>query len=249
MDTKTKTYETRKVIKNGRKVVLKETDKLVYHVMCVPIPNSKNSLTTKRKVEYIPRDDHHKVIGKKKTKTVDVTLYGIQAALQSCANNKLYPILSTDGYLYIRAKDLKEVELIRAAVSLFCRCSVTAKPIEEVIRDVTNEKKPSNNTTEAKQAARESRKKKNKRAFADRLLRKGVRMKAEKYRSFKKSEHTRGVIGSPTTVEVHTAQNAKKAVMYIEKKEKERISTMNNIKAKQIKFNAMPKQQTLKFAA
>lgn len=249
MDTKTKTYKTRKVIQNGRKVVLKETDTLVYHVMCVPIPNSRNSITTKKQVEYVPRDKNHKIIGKKKVKTVDVTLYGIQAAIQSCANNKLYPILSTEGYLFIRAKNIEEVELIRAAVSPFCRCSVTAKPIEEVVRELSDTKKPSNNTTEAKQAARERRKKKNKRGFADRLLKKGVRMKAEKYRSFKDNNHGRATKGSPTTVEMKTIQNAKKAVKYIEKKEKERISTVENIRAKQIKFNAQPRQQTLKFAA
>ncbi len=258
MDTKKTTYTSRKemkiekekrrllnarkqvrsIIRNGKKVLLKETDEMIYHVMCVPHTKSTNTIDVTRTV--------------KKGKTTEkktVTLHGIQAAMHVCEENKFTVLLSTGGYIYTRVDTKEKADLVRAALSPYCKCSITCKKKEEVIEELSNSKKPSNNTTEAKQAAKEQRKKKNKRAFANRLLKKGVRTKAEKYRSFKKANHSRGVEGSPTTIDTKILQNAKKAIMHIDKKESVRISMQEHIKAKQIKFKAQPKQQTLKFAA
>lgn len=257
MDTKKTTYTSRKeakierekrrllnarkqvrsVIRNGKKVLLKETDEMIYHVMCVPISNSKNTIEVTRKVKK-----------GKTTKEQTVTLHGIQAAVHVCEENKFTILLSTGGYIYTRVNTKEEAEKVKAALSPYCRCSITCKKKEEVVKEV-DEKKPSNNTTEAKIAARERRKKENKKRFANRLLRKKVRMEAGKYRSFKKRNHKRGTPGSTTNVEKKTALNAKKAVKYIDKKESARVTMQQHIKAKQIKFNAQPKQQELKFAA
>lgn len=259
MDTKQKTYKTRKevkverekkrllnarkqvrkIIRNGKKVLLKETDEMIYHVMCVPHTKSTNILEVKR------------TIPKPKSKTTEekiVKLHGIQAALHVCEENKFNIVLSTGGYIYTRTNTKEEADLVKAALSPYCKCSITSKKREEVIKEI-GEKKPTNNTTDAKIAAKEKRKKENKKKFARRLLKKSARTETQKYRSFKHNNHSRGTSDAQTNIERKTILNAKKAVKYLDRKESARVTMKEHIKAKQIKFRAQPKQQELKFAA
>ena len=187
MDTKKTTYTSRKeakierekrrllnarkqvrsVIRNGKKVLLKETDEMIYHVMCVPHTKSTNTIEVTRKVKK-----------GKTTKEQTVTLHGIQAAVHVCEENKFTILLSTGGYIYTRVNTKEEAEKVKAALSPYCRCSITCKKKEEVVKEVGEKKtieQHNGSQNSCKRKAKERKQKKIRKPIAQKESKNGSR--------------------------------------------------------------------------
>ena len=105
------------------------------------------------------RDEHHKKIGTKEIE-VENKLWGIEAFKKFCENNKLVMIATHKGSFghagWIKS-DKEHVDEVVELLNPVGRTSIT-KPEPHVVEKPKKEKKPSNNTTEAKTKAKTARK-------------------------------------------------------------------------------------------